>query len=78
MSKSSDPNGMSSSCLEVRSGGGASERKKGGLYKAKIVPNNVFAQLHGKVIKKVLAQLLSDEAERRALLSDGQFGRRKN
>jgi hypothetical protein len=31
----------------------------------------------GKVIEKVLAQLLSEEAERRSLLSDGQFGSRK-
>jgi hypothetical protein len=31
----------------------------------------------GKVVEKVVAELLSDEAERRALLSDGQFGRRK-
>jgi hypothetical protein len=28
----------------------------------------------GKVVEKVVAELLSDEAERRALLSDGQFG----
>jgi len=27
----------------------------------------------GKVVKKVVAELLSDEAERRGLLSDGQF-----
>ena len=31
----------------------------------------------GKLVKKVVAKLLSDEAERRALLSDGQFGSRK-
>jgi hypothetical protein len=31
----------------------------------------------GKVIEKVVAELLSDKAERRALLSDGQFGSRK-
>jgi hypothetical protein len=31
----------------------------------------------GNVDKKVVAELLSDEAERRALLSDGQFGSRK-
>jgi len=31
----------------------------------------------GKVVEKVVAELLSDEAERRALLSDGQFGSRK-
>jgi hypothetical protein len=28
----------------------------------------------GKVVEKVVAELLSDEAERRALLSDSQFG----
>jgi len=31
----------------------------------------------GKVVEKVVAELLSNEAERRALLSDGQFGSRK-
>jgi len=31
----------------------------------------------GKVIEKVVAALLSDEAERTALLSDSQFGCRK-
>jgi len=31
----------------------------------------------GKDVEKVVAELLSDEAERRALLSDGQFGSRK-
>jgi len=31
----------------------------------------------GKVVKKVVAELLSDEAQRRALLSDSQFGSRK-
>jgi hypothetical protein len=31
----------------------------------------------GKVVEKVVAELLSDEAERRGLLSDGQFGRRR-
>jgi hypothetical protein len=31
----------------------------------------------GKVVEKVAADLLSEEAERRALLSDGQFERRK-
>jgi len=31
----------------------------------------------GKVIGKVVAELLSEEAERRGLLSDGQFGNRK-
>jgi hypothetical protein len=31
----------------------------------------------GKVVEKVVAELLSDEAERRALLSDSQFGSRK-
>jgi len=31
----------------------------------------------GKVVEKVVAELLSDEAERRALLRDGQFGSRK-
>ena len=31
----------------------------------------------GKVVEKVVAELLSAEAERRGLLSDGQFGRRK-
>jgi hypothetical protein len=31
----------------------------------------------GKVVEKVVAELLSDEAERRALLSDGEFGSRK-
>jgi hypothetical protein len=31
----------------------------------------------GKVFEKVVAELLSDDAERRALLSDGQFGSRK-
>jgi len=31
----------------------------------------------GKVVEKVVAELLSDEAERRALPSDGQFGSRK-
>ena len=31
----------------------------------------------GKVVEKVVAELLSDEAERTALLSDGQFGSRK-
>jgi len=31
----------------------------------------------GKVVEKVVTELLSDEAERRALLSDGQFGSRK-
>jgi hypothetical protein len=31
----------------------------------------------GKVFKKVVAELLSDEAERRVLLSDSQFGSRK-
>jgi len=31
----------------------------------------------GKVVKKVVADLLSEEAERRRLLSDGQFGSRK-
>jgi hypothetical protein len=31
----------------------------------------------GKVIEKVVAELLAEEAERRGLLSDGQFGSRK-
>jgi hypothetical protein len=31
----------------------------------------------GKVVEKVIAELLSKEAERRGLLSDGQFGSRK-
>jgi len=31
----------------------------------------------GKVVEKVVAQLLSEEAERRGLLRDGQFGSRK-
>jgi len=31
----------------------------------------------GKVVEKVVAELLSDQAESRALLSDGQFGNRK-
>jgi len=31
----------------------------------------------GKVVKKVVAEMLSDEAERRELLSDGQFGSRR-
>jgi len=31
----------------------------------------------GKVVEKVVAELLSDEAEWRWLLSDGQFGNRK-
>ena len=31
----------------------------------------------GKLVEKLVAELLSDEAERRALLSDGQFGSRK-
>jgi hypothetical protein len=31
----------------------------------------------GKVVEKVVAELLSEEAERRGLLSDGQFGSRK-
>jgi len=31
----------------------------------------------GKVVEKVVAELLSGEAQRRALLSDGQFGSRK-
>jgi len=31
----------------------------------------------GKVVEKVVAELLSEEAKRRALLSDGQFGSRK-
>jgi len=31
----------------------------------------------GKVVEKVAAELLSEEAERRGLLSDGQFGSRK-
>jgi hypothetical protein len=31
----------------------------------------------GIVFEKVVAKLLSNEAERRALLSDGQFGSRK-
>jgi len=31
----------------------------------------------GKVLEKVAVQLLSEEAERRGLLSDGQFGSRK-
>jgi len=31
----------------------------------------------GKVVEKVVAELLSDEAERRGLLSDGQFGSRR-
>jgi hypothetical protein len=31
----------------------------------------------GKVVEKVVADLISDEAQRRALLSDGQFYRRK-
>jgi len=31
----------------------------------------------GKVVEKVAAELLSDEAERRGLLSDGKFGVRK-
>jgi hypothetical protein len=31
----------------------------------------------GKVVEKVVAELLSEEAERRGLLSDGQFGNRK-
>jgi len=32
----------------------------------------------GKVVEKVVAKLLSDEAERRVLPSGGQFGSRKN
>jgi hypothetical protein len=31
----------------------------------------------GKVVEKVAAELLSEEAEKRGLLSDGQFGSRK-
>jgi len=31
----------------------------------------------GKVVEKIVAELLSDEAERRGLLSDGQFGSRR-
>jgi len=31
----------------------------------------------GKVVEKVVAELLSEEAKRRGQLSDGQFGRRK-
>jgi len=31
----------------------------------------------GKVVEKVAAELLSEEAERRGLLRDGQFGSRK-
>jgi hypothetical protein len=31
----------------------------------------------GKVVQKVVAELLSDQAERRGLLSDGQFGSRR-
>ena len=31
----------------------------------------------GKVVEKVVAELLSDEAERRGLLSKGQFGSRR-
>jgi hypothetical protein len=31
----------------------------------------------GNVVKKVVAELLSEEAKRRGLLSDGQFGNRK-
>jgi hypothetical protein len=31
----------------------------------------------GKVVEKVVSKLRSDEAERRALLSDSQFGSRK-
>jgi hypothetical protein len=30
----------------------------------------------GRVVEKVVAEILSNEAERRALLSDGQFGSR--
>jgi len=36
-------------CLEVRKEGGDSESGKGGLYDAKIVPNDVFTHLHGKI-----------------------------
>jgi hypothetical protein len=31
----------------------------------------------GKVVEKVAAELVSEETERRGLLSDGQFGIRK-
>jgi hypothetical protein len=31
----------------------------------------------GKVVEKVVAEMLSDEVERKGLLGDGQFGSRK-
>jgi hypothetical protein len=68
---------MSPNCLEEREPYRDSGSRKGGLKGAKIVPKDLYAQGMEKVVKTVVAELLSDEAERRVLLSDGQFGSRK-
>jgi hypothetical protein len=54
-------------------------RKQGMGEYTKLMSYRTISLLNcmGKVIENVVAELLSNEAERRALLSDGQFGSRK-
>ena len=55
-------------------------RKPGKEYYIKLKSYRTISLLScmGKVFEKVVTELVSDEAERRALVSDGQFGSRKN
>jgi hypothetical protein len=53
-------------------------RKPGNDYNTQLKASQSLSLLKcmGKVVEKVVSELLSDEAERRGLLSDGQFGSR--
>jgi hypothetical protein len=45
--------------------------------KQKPIPTRSLLSCYGKVVEKVVAQLLSEVTQRRGLQSDGKFGRRK-
>jgi hypothetical protein len=62
---------------KLASGVGIRKTRKHDFTRLKAYRSISLLSCMGKVVEKVVAELLSDEAQRRELLSDGQFGSRK-